>query len=366
MTERSDYWDVVKGIGIIFVVIGHSASPISGLLYLFHMPLFFFISGFFYKEEYSLNPFLLIKKRIKSLYIPFIKYELVFLVFHNIFFSLNIYSDNATLNVPIKYYNFNDFFNNVVSTFMFNGTELLLSPLWFLTVLFVVNILFSFISYFCNNKIEFRTIFIVGCFCLGNLLTKKHMGIISNVFIPELFNVSLVAILIFYIGYLYQRNEYRIKFKLQYFISSILLLLLSKFYGTIDMRANLYVDPMFMLSNTILGTYCTFYISKIIHETKVKNILIYIGQRTIPIMALHLLSFKLVSFLQLNILNLPLFMLGNFGQAKNIGMWWIAYSFIGIVIPLICVYIGDKVLKRYSHRSNVEYKITQGKKHSSM
>jgi fucose 4-O-acetylase-like acetyltransferase len=58
--------NIAKAIGIMAVVIGHSNSPIDNFIYLWHMPLFFFISGYFYKDNYTFNIKLLIKKRRSS------------------------------------------------------------------------------------------------------------------------------------------------------------------------------------------------------------------------------------------------------------------------------------------------------------
>ena len=57
MSKRIDYMDILKALAIIAVVIGHcdSPHPLYNFIYLYHMPLFFFISGYFYKNEYSNN-----------------------------------------------------------------------------------------------------------------------------------------------------------------------------------------------------------------------------------------------------------------------------------------------------------------------
>lgn len=51
--KRIDYLDIAKGIGIILVLVGHISKndEINRFLYLFHMPLFFIISGMLYKEK---------------------------------------------------------------------------------------------------------------------------------------------------------------------------------------------------------------------------------------------------------------------------------------------------------------------------
>ncbi len=42
MRERNVQIDLAKGIGIVLVVAGHCVAKAQGLIYLFHMPLFFY------------------------------------------------------------------------------------------------------------------------------------------------------------------------------------------------------------------------------------------------------------------------------------------------------------------------------------
>ena len=52
MSERNQLADIVKGIGIILVVLGHSQIQYGHyLIYMFHMPLFFFVSGTLHKDR---------------------------------------------------------------------------------------------------------------------------------------------------------------------------------------------------------------------------------------------------------------------------------------------------------------------------
>jgi acyltransferase len=46
-TSREVYLDIVKGIGILLVVIGHLQldNVIRNFIYAFHMPLFFYVGG---------------------------------------------------------------------------------------------------------------------------------------------------------------------------------------------------------------------------------------------------------------------------------------------------------------------------------
>ena len=66
-TKRIDYIDLVKGIAIIGVVWSHTVHP-QWYNVSYINALFFFLSGFFFKEE----PFpVFFKKKIKTLIIPF-------------------------------------------------------------------------------------------------------------------------------------------------------------------------------------------------------------------------------------------------------------------------------------------------------
>jgi len=68
--RRVDWIDAAKGIGIFFVVLGH--SPLSyesrAFVYAFHMPLFFFLSGFLVANANSLS----MADKAKSLLIPYL------------------------------------------------------------------------------------------------------------------------------------------------------------------------------------------------------------------------------------------------------------------------------------------------------
>lgn len=96
--ERVEIIDVAKGIGIFLVVTGHCIFQYAGIIYLFHMALFFFLSGYCYNEKYNENfqmIWILLKKRIKSLYIPFIKYGLIFVGCHNFFLNTFLYKSKC-------------------------------------------------------------------------------------------------------------------------------------------------------------------------------------------------------------------------------------------------------------------------------
>lgn len=57
ISERVDWVDTLKFIGILSVILGHINFPLNGFIYTWHMPLFFIVSGFFIKFETSFKNF---------------------------------------------------------------------------------------------------------------------------------------------------------------------------------------------------------------------------------------------------------------------------------------------------------------------
>lgn len=133
--SRNIYFDILKGIAIILVAYGHvlqtfnsnwESSIIGKTIYAFHMPLFMLISGYFFypsvkKTDY--NHF--IKKRFIHLYLPSLMWGL---------FSCFIIGGSKLFSS--QYIDFKYFIN------------LTLTGAWYLTLLFILQIIGAMIERF--------------------------------------------------------------------------------------------------------------------------------------------------------------------------------------------------------------------------
>lgn len=121
--------DIAKAICIILMVVGHSGCPtyLYNFLYLFHVPCFFFISGWLLSDKYLDDLKTGLLKKAQGSYVPFVKWTLIFLLFHNVFASMHIYADS---------YSWQTFIERVVRAFTMTGGESLLGGFWFLISLF--------------------------------------------------------------------------------------------------------------------------------------------------------------------------------------------------------------------------------------
>lgn len=178
---------IAKALGIILMVMGHAGCPeyLHDFIYLFHMPLFFFLSAYFFRDAKvvdSAGQYVL--RKFKNLYWPYIKWSIIFLLLHNLFFQIGFYDNNLS---------WQEVFVNVKRSVrgMWQG-ERMLGAYWFLISLFWESLLFGLIIW-VKHKTKFRyfdliavvLLFLVGYYAPIDLLVNREMVILP----------------IFYLGY---------------------------------------------------------------------------------------------------------------------------------------------------------------------
>lgn len=117
---------IAKGVAIILMVLAHTQFSEYGdkLIAMFHMPLFFFLSGYCFKEKHLLDAKEYASKKLKGIYLPFVKWSLFFLALHNILAYLNVY-DNT--------YHFSEFIKKAIHIITaMQDYDSLLGGFWFL------------------------------------------------------------------------------------------------------------------------------------------------------------------------------------------------------------------------------------------
>ena len=125
---RSLYWDIVKGWGIIAIVLGHTGYFAGAFVYLFHLALFFFITGYFYNEtKYGDTPFLYFGSRLAGAWPRYMFYTLFFVLLHNFFVTHRLYAGQ-------ELYNHTRMLTAWMSSLSFNSPEQVQGALWFLPV----------------------------------------------------------------------------------------------------------------------------------------------------------------------------------------------------------------------------------------
>ena len=319
--SRIVWIDYAKAIGILLVVMGHSyySHPsIVYIIFLFHMPLFFFISGYLYNVNKSYRE--LIHNNIKTLLVPFLLFNLIGLLNNCLLGGTRLFLGLDTewkhrLLIPL------------CNTLIGKADGMFIGPTWFLLSLFwCKNIVYTFVK----GGYWSRIIIIITVLVL--LLFRNY----SNVYYPYALDTACAGVIWFALGFvLRQYNLLHFDLRRQYlliiFIGSIILEFLLYRLGA---RVNYIATNMggvLGICSTIVGLIMTISVSKLLDHFPNKYI-VNVSRASILIMCMHMII--------ANYLNLVLHYEGGLlytfaGDFTVVILLTLVYPFVSRYIPIL-------------------------------
>ena len=330
---RDEKIDILKGIGIIFIVLGHTSFPFSRFLYLFHISIFIMASGYFWNDK-KINSSTDLKKyifsRIKKLYIPYIICNTFCVILNNILININIFN-----TVNHDYFNFKTFTFEIIKTLLFNNDTELFGATWFLRLLFMINILFAIIEFTLNyfhikNKIKIQVIISIVFLLFGYYISQNQI------------NLKLVDSAMFMCYGLFVLSTHLKELKIEKLnnfliltLSFLGLIILNK-YGRVEMSMDIYTNILYFVTVSILGWLFTYSLSHYLSKIKyLKNILKYIGENSIYILIYHFISFKIINIILVVLLRDNITLISAFPTLYKDNFYWIIYTVFGIIFSII-------------------------------
>ena len=183
--RRIQFIDLAKGICIILVVISHVHIEIPYLLYI-RMPLYFILSGLFFKEYAGFFDFVI--RKTNKILIPFLFFYLLgFLVYY----LLSLVVPDVRINSVVeKFY----IYDPICSRLCVN------SPLWFLLSLYTVNIIFYLINKISSSAYVQGVVMVLVAICA--YICKEE-----RLFLPIYFEKSLFYMPFFFVGNLLKKQD---------------------------------------------------------------------------------------------------------------------------------------------------------------
>lgn len=276
MNKRDTSIDIVKAIGILLMILGHCVEiphRARHFIFTFHMPLFFLISGFFYKKKTCKAS---LKSDVKTLLIPYMLTCCAIVLF---FFLLGIGNNDFG---QFKYYFW--------ATFLGSGTKhsaLYFSDLpdigaiWFLPALLVCKNVYNLISSF---NISIRLIFSSLIFVIATLIGRYLL------FIPFSILSGLSAIVFYAIGDFYKKKPI---IKPKHWLIGVACWGIAFFYSHLNL-ADPRVDLYFIdVIGATTATLCVYYLSRSIKKTSIAQVLSWIGCNSMYILCFHNIDFKI-------------------------------------------------------------------------
>lgn len=285
--DRPNALDWAKSIGMYCVILGHfvyyfdipfsTTSTdwlIAHFVTLFHMPLFFIISGFLFKKKATFKSEL--SNSILTLLIPYILISLIDGIIYYLFFTTT------------EDYNFKNIIQYIIGIIcggdLYGKAHLYpAGPIWFLYSLFIIKII-AFWSY--NNKYVAYVILTISILII---CTNKN-------FLPFRIDSSLVGFFFFSLGYFFKKAWNKLLSTKLYINISILIISLGIIYlifnyfwglGTkqgYSININYYGPiPLLFILSGISGTCMIISLSKIISYIKFPCIYIFSTGMIIPL-----------------------------------------------------------------------------------
>lgn len=264
-TNRIEYIDIAKGLGMILVVVGHciNGKTFPGTwINSFHMPLFFILSGLCFSEKKYPTFFPFLKKRVKTLLLPCI------------YFSVLVTSLSTLTHSKFTFQKLID--------------QTLPGALWFVFILFLAEVLYYFIRQYNKNKI-YTFICLFLCLLIG--ITLNRVGFKLSYSLCSTFTATFY----YGLGHIFKNSIYKFPLynkkiliaSLSLCLPGILVLITNQ---SIDLCGNNIPRPELpYIFVSISGSLGLIILSTLKGNQMYRKIILYIGKNTLVILSLHLL-----------------------------------------------------------------------------
>ena len=320
--------DNAKAIGILLVVFGHTSgfgSFAKEFAYSFHMPLFFFLSGYVLRPEYLSEPFnSYVTKYFKSLIIPFASFWLV---------SYFCWLPTKALRSHALQYAEMSSFDPIIGLIYGVYTKLYVNQvLWFFPCLFCTVLLFYFISKIKDNRLMFITLIFLGI--IGPYINEQ-----IKFRLPWNVELSLVAIVFFSLGHYLCRFQFFQELthrKLKVFVCAVLvgvLCFIVNINGWVNMNRMIFGN----LALFYLGAFCGIGLTILLSQMIPGNFgTEWLSLNTIVIFPMHIIIFNIFT-------GIGVILFGLNHNFKNSFIFSILYIFGAILVCIPVAYI----IRRY-------------------
>ena len=295
--KRVEWIDFAKGIAIILVIIGHTVSVgkygsiIRGMIFSFHMPLFFILSIMTYRcsrsyEEYARK----IRTSLKHLIYP----AVLMITLNNVILAIR----NPSFIVDVEWWR-----DRIYSFIFSSGVELTFNNYhvsavgipWFFFALFIGRSIFDYIHLqFSDGQLSVISI-IIGI--LGVCISTYQ-------WLPFSLDIALSIMPFFYVGYKMKTMNMSSSVKKCFIWGAIWLGTLALAFNDynvwtyMELAARRYNFIPICYITAIAGTIFVIQFSIIVcsHTKNVKKLFLYFGKNSLYLLCIHIMDYLVTNF----------------------------------------------------------------------
>lgn len=298
--NRIQWIDAAKGLGIILIVIGHiysvaEPSAFYVFIYAFHVPLFFFLSGWTFKP--GSEPFQgFFLKKARTLLVPYFCYAMLGFLFY-----LAGFLAARQMHLQIEQFNYG-LLPPLIGVFYgsLGDGHLVNTPVWFVIALFCTVI----IGYGVNRLVASDA----ARMAVVLLLAAAGYEAARFVKLPFSLSSALIGLVFFQAGYWFSRQRAKAPMppllQAALFILLLVVSLLSQVNGFVTVAEARLGHPALFLLFAFGGTFLVILLVQGLG--KGARWLAWIGQYSLSIMLIHMLVIKSVKVLLVATLSLSL------------------------------------------------------------
>lgn len=363
--QRDSLMSIVKGMAIILMVAGHAegGDMLVRFIYLFHMPVFFIAAGYFFSRTSLDAPWRFCMKRVRGLYFPFVKWALLFLVLHNVLFYFGILNEtygNWTGGVTHPY-TLHSFFQRLVHIIfsMAGYDEFMAGAFWFFRALLVTSVGYVLLRLLLRHlfpqldAVRASLIICVAALAFALFKIGCDMRIVTIVQggIRETWGIFF-----FSFGVIFRALESRLPRMRWWNALAIFAFLVA---GSWLEWTGMTLTPTLLTVATlpvtgILGFMMLRWLARHIdsHDNVLRRLFVTVGEMTMCVFVFHISAFKLVSLVKIWWYGLDFAQIGChmvIHEHAADDLFWIAYTAVGVAVPIIWKLVYDRVTARIRH-----------------
>ena len=319
MKPRNPIFDVMKGIGIILILVGHipPGDTLFQIIYSFHMPLFFLVAGVF--ANYDVDLWKAIVKDAKRLLLP----VLVTMAF-------------VVLLSPLSYADTGDFDNVIAQllsmlwlgdAFRTKWGLVTIDALWFLMALFWARCFFRWFGRLCGRVARFQDeLILVVCLGVSVVAVQLH-GLLPYMPFGILYGLS--ALQFYAAGWYLNRHH----LPAWVYVCFVGIWIVALRFGGINMVCYQYKCYPLDVVGAIGATWLVYQLSRLmcLHTPKAGKLFQWLGVNSLAILCINTLDRKT------NLVRAIKYVLG----LKITGFYSVMFHYaIELVILLVALHIA--------------------------
>ncbi len=291
---RIDTIDAAKGFGMLFVIFAHlnyTPAPLT-VIYSFHMPLYFILSGMMFNQKKYNNFGTFLKRRFQTLIIPYLIFQFISIAFF--FLTELIFSGFSSELLKQGSVYITQVFVSQGSANMFNR------PMWFVLCLFAVELMYYFISSFNKAAVAI----ICAVLTAAGWLLESDLINFDNRLLPWSLDSALFTIGFYAIGNIFAQpvkntivyiKSKKYKNLICIGIAAVCLAIgipLALYNGKISLGSKILNNGFLLYITGIIGSIFILSLSIILDKIKALN---HFGRVSFSVMGIHYLFRMVVS-----------------------------------------------------------------------